>query len=122
MATERFLTLQVLIDGVTQVLLQNGSLDFDTKNIPVETMRGLSGFTPGAKVITIKCASAVRISGPEFDALDSGYEGTIHEIMFPYGTKSIVSEGQIMSGSISGSVNAATEFSFEFMGTYNKPK
>lgn len=122
MAIERYITLVVLVDGVTQVELQNVEVNADTKNIPVETMRGLAGFTPGAKVITISATSAVRISGPEFDAIDSGFEGNVHEITVPYGTKSIVSEGQIMTSGLSGSVNSSTETKFEFMGTYNKPK
>lgn len=122
MAVSRYLIPQLYIDGVVQLELQNVSVDFDTKNVPVETMRGLSGFTPGAKVITIKVSSAVQVGGPEFDALQSAEAGTIHEVAFPYGGKTIVSEGQIQSGSVSGSVNSSTEFSFEFMGTFNAPK
>jgi hypothetical protein len=122
MAIERYLTLTVLIDGVTQVELQNVEINADPKLVPVETMRGLAGFTPGAKVITVSATSAVRISGPEFDAIDSAFEGNVHELNIPYGTKSIVTEGQITSSGLSGSVNSATETKFEFMGTYNKPK
>jgi hypothetical protein len=122
MATERFLRMTVVVDSVTQVLLQNVTVNFDTKKVPVELMSGLGGFTPGAKVVTISATSAVRISGPEFDAFESGASDTQHELQIPYGTKTIVSEGEIMSGSLSGSVNSATETSFEFMGTYNKPK
>lgn len=122
MAVERFLRMNVLVDGETQVLLQNGTVNFDTKKTPVNTMGGLVGFSPGPKVVTISCESAVRISGPEFDAFESGANDSQHEFTIPYGTKSIVSEGEIMSGSISGSIEAATSQNFEFMGTYNPPK
>jgi hypothetical protein len=122
MAISRFLQLQVLVDGVTQLLLQNVTVNWDAQKQPVETMRGLAGFTPGAKRITIQATSAVRTGGPEFDAFESASGDTQHEIQVPYGPKTIVSEGEIMSGSLSGSVNASTEHQFEFMGTYNPPK
>lgn len=122
MAIERFLRMSILVDGETQVLLQNGTVNFDTKKTPVNTMSGLVGFSPGPKVVTISAESAVRTSGPEFDAFESGANDNQHELTIPYGTKAIVSEGEIMSGSISGSVEAASSHSFEFMGTYNPPK
>lgn len=122
MAIERFLRMNILIDGETQVLLQNGTVNWDTKKVPVNTMSGLVGFSPGPKGVTISAESAVRVSGPEFDAFESGANDLQHEITVPYGTKSIVTEGEIMSGSITGSVESATSHSFEFMGTYNPPK
>lgn len=122
MAIERFTRMYVLIDGVTQVLLQNATLNADFKNQPVETMNGLAGFTPGAKSVTLSATSAVRISGPEFDAYESGTNDTVHEIQFEYGGKTIVSEGQIMTCSFGTSINASAEHQFEFMGTCNPPK
>lgn len=122
MAIERFAQLQVLVDGVTQLLLQDVTLTWDPQKQPVETMRGLAGFTPGAKRLTLQATSAIRLSGPEFDAYASAAGDVQHEIQFPYGTKTIVSEGEITGGSMSQSVNSSAQIQFEFTGTMNPPK
>lgn len=118
----RYLSLTVLINGITQVELQNASVNFDAKKIAVETKRGLGGFTPGSKMMTISFESAVRISGPEFDPIEAAEGSDTYEVQVPYGTKTIVSQGEFMSGTLAGGVNESTKLSFEFQGTYTKPK
>jgi hypothetical protein len=122
MAIQKFLRMKVLIDGVTQVLLQNVTVNWDTAKQRVDVLKGMAGFTPGAKSVTISATSAVYQSGPEFDSFASGANDDVHEVQVPYGRKTIISEGWIQSGSIGQSTNASTETSFEFVGTYNPPK
>lgn len=122
MATERHLVLAVTINGVMQVKLQNVSINFDSKKVAVDTMRGFAGFTPGPKSISITFDSAVSQSGPEFDPIEAAEGSDTYEVQIPIGTKTIVSQGEFMSGSLSGGVGESTKLSFEFQGTYNKPK
>lgn len=122
MAIKRYLVLTALINGVSQVELQNVTVNFDGKKTAVDTKRGFSGFTPGAKMITISFESAVPMSGPEFDPVEAAEGSDVYQVQVPYGTKTILSEGEFTSGSISGGVNDSTKLGFEFQGTYNKPK
>src|SRR5690606_13713272 len=116
--------LTVYVDGVSQLLLQDVTIDGDLQLQDVETMQGLSGFTPGSKRINISCNSAVRQSGPEFDPIAEGGEETIavHEIQIPYGSKTIVTEGVVKTWSLSAGTNQSTQFGFQFTGTYNRVK
>lgn len=119
---QRYLTLPVIINGLTQLELQNVQVDGDGQWQDVDTMRGLSGFTAGSGRINIQCTSAVRQSGPEFDAVAACKSGVTIEIQIPYGTKTIVTEGIIKTWTLSGAVNQSTEHGFQFTGTYNEPK
>lgn len=124
MVLQQFLRLTVYVDGVTQLLLKDVTVDGDLQLQDVETMTGLVGFTPGAKRINISCTSAVRQSGPEFDPIADGGEDSIiiRELLIPYGAKTIVTEGVVKTWSLSNGVNQSTDLGFQFTGTYQKVK
>lgn len=124
MALDQFARLTVYVDGVSQLLLQDVTVDGDLQLQDVETMAGLAGFTPGSKRINISCTSALRQSGPEFDAIADGGGDSIvvREIQIPYGTKTIVTEGVVKTWSLNAGVNQSTQFGFQFTGTYNSVK
>lgn len=122
MALGRGLNLVVLINGVSQVLLQDVRVTADGKKIEIEGKNSLLGFTPGAKSLTISFKSAVMVEGPEFDPFDAAEGSDTYEVQVPYGTKTLTSQGEFLSAEIGQSVNASTELSFEFRGTFEKPR
>lgn len=120
---KRFLgAIIVIIDGVSQVRLKDATISFDSKKQPIETVQGFAGFSAGAKSLTLEFSAAIPVGGPEFDVFAAAEGSTQYTVQIPYGTKTIVSEGEFLSGSISGATNSPTEIKGSFMGTYNKPK
>jgi hypothetical protein len=122
MALGRGLNLLVLINGVSQVLLQDVQVSADGKKIQIDGKNGLLGFTPGAKMLSISIKSAVMVEGPEFDAIVAVNSNNTYELQIPYGTKTLTSQGEFMTATIGQGVNASTEFSFEFIGTLEEPR
>jgi hypothetical protein len=122
-ATKQYLpVLMVYINSVSQVELQQVTLNWDPKKVPVKTRRGLSGFTKGPGEVTVSFKSAVPMGGPEFDPIEAAASDDEYRVQLPYGTKSIISEGQFMEGSLEGAIEGIAELGFSFMGTFNKPK
>jgi hypothetical protein len=123
MATKRYLpTLLVYINEVSLVELQNVTINWDPKKIPVKTRKGLTGFTRGSPELTVSFKSAVPIEGPEFDPVVAAAEDQDYRLKFPYGRKTISTEGQFMDGSLDGSIDSNADLGFNFLGTFNKPK
>lgn len=122
MALGRGLNLLVLINTVSQVLLQDVQVSADGKKIPIEGKNGLLGFTPGAKTMTISFKSAVMVEGPEFDPFEAVEGSLTYEVQVPYGPKTLTTQGEFMTAQIGQGVNASTELSFEFTGTLEKPR
>lgn len=119
--TQRFLVPNALINGVSQVFLQDLNVEGDAKKLPVELRSGFAGFTPGPGVVTITFKSAVPVSGPEFDPVAAAYGSEVYEVQVPYGAKTITSRGEFTTFSLSSSVGASTELGFAFMGKYEEP-
>lgn len=123
MALIGYMRMALLIDGVLQAQVSEVTVNFDGKQIDVETLlQGLAGFTPGAKSLEVDGKWSVPVSGAEFDLVTAAANGEIHELQIPYGQKTIVSKGIWKSGSLGGSVNANTELSCKFTGTFDAPQ
>lgn len=119
---QRGLNLIVLINGVSQVLLQDLRASVDGKKVPIETMQGLVGFTPGAKEMKISFKAAAMVSGLEFDPFTAIDSANTYEIQIPIGPKTLTTQGEFMTAEIGQSTNASTELSFEFHGTFSAPQ
>jgi hypothetical protein len=118
----RYQRIGLLVDSVLQQEVRDVSVNMDSKAQVVETItKGLSGFTPGAKCIEVEGKWALPVSGQEFDVATAISKGDVHQCQIPIGNKTIISSGIFMSGSISGAVNANTEVSAKFTGTYDDP-
>ena len=123
MSLNRYARMALLVDSVLQAEVTEVAVNFDGKQIDVETLlQGLAGFTPGAKAIEVDGKWALPTSGAEFDVVTAAAIGDEHELQIPYGAKTIVSKGIWKSGSLSGSVNQNTELSAKFTGTFDPPQ
>jgi hypothetical protein len=123
MALKQYLpALPTLINGVSQVELQEVTLTFDPAKTVVETKNGLAGFSSGPKKITIEYKSAVPVSGPEFNAINAAEGNEAYTMQTVIGGQTVVSEGQFTGASISTSTGSAVDTSGSFTGTYNPTK
>jgi hypothetical protein len=116
MALSDHLRLALLIDGVFQIKPSSVSINGESGAQAVETLEGLAGKTQGSGRCTISVSGAVPLGGLEFDCVSALSQGTYHEMQVPLGGKSYVGNGWINSASVSQSVNANTEYSFEWIG------
>jgi hypothetical protein len=110
------------INSVSLVELQEVTINWDPKKIPVKTKKGLSGFTRGSPEMSVSFKSAVPMEGPEFDPVEAAAGDEEFRLQFPYGSKTITTEGQFGEGSLGGSIDSNADLGFNFMGTFNKPK
>ncbi|SRR5260221_1889842 len=114
--------MALLVDSVLQQEVNEVTVNFDSKAQPVETLtKGFSGVTPGAKVLEIDGKWSLPVTGQEFDVASAVANLDVHSLQVPFGNKTIISSGFFISGSASGSVNANSEISAKFMGTYDPP-
>ncbi|MCZ2439650.1 MAG: hypothetical protein LC119_05680 [Burkholderiales bacterium] len=116
------LKLRLIIDGEVQAQCTQISVNLDGQAVRVDTLEGLAGKTEGAKSLEIDGNWAVPLGGLEFDFVTAIADGTYHEVQIPIGNKTIVTRGWFQSGSLSQSVNAATEASAKFIGELNAPQ
>ena len=122
MALIFYLRTALLVDSVLQVQVHDMTVNFDAKAQEVETMvQGLAGFTPGSAFLEIEAKWSLPVSGAEFDVIGACKRLSIHSLQVPYGDKTIISQGVWRSGSLTGAVNASTELSAKFTGTYDPP-
>ncbi len=118
-----YIRLAALIDGQFQAEITTNSYTFESGAQRVDTIAlGLSGKTPGSRSLEGQVTSAAPTGGLEFDFPTAVAEGSYHELQVVYGAKTIVSRGWFQSGGLSQSVNAATEASANFVGTFDVPK
>jgi hypothetical protein len=123
MAFLRYARMALIVDSGLQQEVRDVNVNLDSKAQIVETLtKGFSGVTPGAKVIEIEGKWALPVAGQEFDVATAISKLDIHTVQVPIGNKTILSTGVFMSGSVSGSVNANTEVSGKFTGTYDDPQ
>ena len=92
------------------------------KGTAVMTRKGLSGFSRGSPIMNISFKAAIPMKGPEFDFVAESASDNDHRVQYPYGGKTIISEGQFMDGSFDSSLDQAVEGGFNFTGTFNPPK
>lgn len=115
--------MALLVDSVLQVTVNDVSVNMDSGNQMVKTLvQGLSGKTPGAKTLEIDGKWSLPVTGMEFDVATACANGTYHELQVPIGNKTIVSKGWWQSAGVQGSVDANTEVSAKFQGTYDPPQ
>lgn len=122
MATQDHLTLTVMIDGVIQAKLTNVSVNGDSGAQAVQTLQGLAGKTQGSGQLELSGTWAVPVNGLEFDVWSAAANGSYHDVQIPVGTKSIVSKGWFQTAGLSQSVNANTEATATFIGTFEPLK
>lgn len=122
MALIFYTRVAMLVDSVLQAQVREVTVNFDAKAQEVETLlQGLAGFTPGAPFIEIEGKWALPVSGQEFDVVGACRRLSIHSLQVPLGNITIISQGVWRSGSLTGAVNANTELSAKFTGTYDPP-
>lgn len=119
---EDHIKLQLLLDGVAQVKVTNISVNGTSGAQAVETLQGLAGKTPGSKKLEISGNFAVALQGLEFDFFTACAQGTYHDLQIPIGSKSIISRGWFDTSGISQGVNAATEATATFIGSFDPPE
>jgi hypothetical protein len=122
MALIRYQRAAVLVDSVLQAQVHDVTINWDSKAQVVETLlQGFSGITPGAKFVEVDAMWALPTSGMEFDVASAIANLDIHTVQMPLGTKTQVATGFFISGSMKGAVNANTDVSAKFIGTYDPP-
>lgn len=122
MALTDGLNLVCMIDGLAQADLTQVSANVDNGAIDLETFEGFVGATSGVRKLEVSANWSVKLNGLSFDFLTAIANKSYHDVQIPVGSKSIISRGYFKSGSISRSVNAATEASATFIGTFEAPE
>lgn len=98
------------------VLLAEASsveVSFTPNTQPVTTTeKGLSGFSAGAGMMTIKVESAMPRAGVEFDYVEAAYNRTVLDVVIFRAGKKLKTQGVIMDASESGGVDKPSNASF----------
>lgn len=122
MATDLYVRLNTLIDGVIQVELQDVTVEFDSGLVEVKTIqKGLSGFTETGGSVKIDFKSAIPKNGLEFDFLTAIANVEPHQMEVTIGAKSYQSAGVFMNGKVSQSIGASAEATTQWMGNIVQP-
>ena len=111
-----------MIDGVFQVKPSSIQVALDSQAQVVDTLEGLAGKTPGSGQCKITGTCAVPLGGPEFDFFTACQEGSYHSMQVPFGVKSYIGNGWFQTADIGQSTNQSTEFKFDWIGEFSKPK
>jgi hypothetical protein len=122
MALTDGLNLICMIDGIAQATLTQVSVNMDNGAVDLETFEGFIGATSGVRKLEVSANWAVKLNGLEFDFATAIANKSYHDVQIPIGSKTLISRGYFKSGSVSRSVNAATEASASFVGTFDAPE
>lgn len=78
----------------------------------ITTEKGLSGFSPGAGMCTIKVDSAMPRAGIEFDFIQAVYDGTVLDVVMFRAGKKFKTKGIIKDCNETGGADKASAISF----------
>jgi hypothetical protein len=121
MANQVYSRIGALIDGLFQIEVTNVSLDLDNGAQDVDTIvQGFSGVSPGSPKASISGTWTVPAGGLEFNYIDAARNLTTHEIQIIIGSKAFITKGVFKTATVSQSVNAASESSATFTGTWDE--
>ena len=110
------------VNSVSLVELQKVTITWNPNKTPVKTKKGVSGYTRGSGEVTVSFQTAVPMEGPEFDFVAAAHSDDEYRLQFPYGSKTITSEGQFTDGSLDGAIDSNADMGQNFHGTFNAPK
>lgn len=96
-------------DGNVRVgQIQSCSLNMDGKWTPIETLDGISGFTPGAGTNMISFTVAILDSGPSFPFHSYVHAPDLLTLQFGVGPLALAQKYKILTAEFAGSTGNAT--------------
>jgi hypothetical protein len=112
------LRLRLLVDGVQQITTNTISCKIDGQNIPLESLEGLLGKSPGNGSVEISATASILSTGPEYDYWSAVQVGSYHDMQVPMGPKSYIGNGWFDTCEVSQSTGKAAELSFTWRGEF----
>lgn len=115
--TDLYARLDVLVNGVTQMELQNVKLTLDGGLIEVRTIqKGLAGYTESGGKANMQIGSAIPKGGLEFDFLSAVANHDKVDMELTIGGKSYQATGMFLNGDVSQSDNGSSAVNAEWQG------
>ena len=112
MSAKFFPSLKVVFDGNVITQVKNASLEFDPALNPINTQEGRSGYSEGARFISISGEMAIPTGGPQMNPTEKmdSRESVLVQVFI--GPLTLESEGVFTQASLSWSESSDTGYSF----------
>lgn len=115
--TDYLSKLPIFVAGTALEEVQSVEVNKETNLQKIVTMlKGLAGFSSGAKEVNISVTCAVPIGGPEFDFWNTAEDEEWVDIQIGLADKDFCSTGKITKVSFQGATDKAVELRFDWVG------